>query len=387
MASVIPATTTMLPLPTSSSSSSSSSYMDIMSQIEMNISRSLYIPAGPLTVVWTPTCSITTLRDLYGSVTPTSLSSDHWWATHARNPSCRPPGWQWPAGNRPYWKYQTEGPSSGQPVPGTLALGSNYIAPYYSPGICPSGYTPACSRPTWGDALKPSSLSESWAQSSYSSLFGPALTEGETATICIPTGWECPTGTRNIEVTGPTSIMTTSGKYTFQTQASAPWVQIRWAESDLPRLETHPLTSGRVMNTTLAYLAAVTSAQRAIASLQGKLGETRDGWEAEKELRSRITVGLAVPFAVLTFLLLGALFTLWMRYRKLMALNNGRNGNGNNGLGVPLTREMTETPSYSNTNADESSSFRPEQRQEGGDTATMAVPPPYSPREDRTGVS
>ncbi|KAK6821103.1 hypothetical protein PG987_015503 [Apiospora arundinis] len=37
----------MLPLPTSSSSSSSSSYMDIMSQIELNISRSLYVPAGP----------------------------------------------------------------------------------------------------------------------------------------------------------------------------------------------------------------------------------------------------------------------------------------------------------------------------------------------------
>ncbi|KAK7984364.1 hypothetical protein PG989_011766 [Apiospora arundinis] len=362
MASAIPATTTMLPLPTSSSSSSSSSYMDIMSQIERNISRSLYIPAGPLTVVWTPTCSITTLRDLYGSVTPTSLSSDHWWATHVRNPSCRPPGWQWPAGNRPYWKYETEGPSSGQPVPGTLALGSNYIAPYYSPGICPSGYTPACSRPTWGDALKPSSLSESWAQSSYSSLFGPALTEGETATICIPS-------TRSKPKRRP------------------PWVQIRWAESDLPRLETHPLTSGRVMNTTLAYLAAVTSAQRAIASLEGKLGETRDGWEAEKELRSRITVGLAVPFAVLTFLLLGALFALWMRYRKLMGLNNGRNGNGNNGLGVPLTREMTETPSYSNTNPDESNSLRPEQRQEGGHTTTLAVPPPYSPREDHTGAA
>ncbi|KAK8122692.1 hypothetical protein PG984_011362 [Apiospora sp. TS-2023a] len=300
---------------TSSSSSSREAWEDEWSRFSSESSRSFYAPAGALTTVWTPTCTVvdTEVAGGYNYFTTTTLSSDPWWANHKTQPTCRPPGWQWPADWRPYERnFSTSDPKM------------TWIAPYYSPGICPSGYTPGCARDDWGDHVNISTVLISASSSreiesyldisrkltGYSSLLGPALTEGETATICIPSGWECDTRTRFAEVTGP---FTFSSTY----RQSAPWVQIRWADSDLPRLETHPLTPGMIMNATLASAAALTSARRAEASLKQQLGETSDAWASEKAARTRVTLGLAISFGIVALSLAGALLALLWRYRKL----------------------------------------------------------------------
>jgi len=79
------------------------------------------LPAAALTTVWTPPC---------GWV-------EEWWHPPA---SCWPPGW------REYWYSKDLG--------------------YYSPAICPSAYTPGCSR--------------------FAYLQGPEPLPGETAFLCVP---------------------------------------------------------------------------------------------------------------------------------------------------------------------------------------------------------
>jgi hypothetical protein len=77
-------------------------------------------PAGSLTTIFTPPCDIATVEDWSGT-------------------SCYPRGWS------DYWFGNTG---------------------YYSPAICPSGYTIACSR--------------------YATAQGPDVEPTETAALCAP---------------------------------------------------------------------------------------------------------------------------------------------------------------------------------------------------------
>ncbi|KAK8008346.1 hypothetical protein PG991_010897 [Apiospora marii] len=301
-----------------SSSSSSSS-----KRVSDDTYRSFWGPAGALTTVWTPTCTVfdTPIIVNYHAYTAVTRSSDPWWGSIRLGPVAGRPG------------------GNGRPMTGR------------------------CARPD---------------DERYSSLLGPALTVGETATICIPIGWECNTSTEYAEVTGPSTCIHTyqfgSTTNTGTYQESVPWVQIRWAASDLPRLETHPLTPGLIMNATLASAAALASARRAEASLQRQLGETRDAWAAEKAGRTRVTLGLAVAFGIVGLSLTGALLWLWIRYRKLRREAAATQG-----------REMENLASMETaTDLGESNHSLSSIRHQGyghGDRGATTNPPPYSPRQ------
>ncbi|KAF2458213.1 hypothetical protein BDY21DRAFT_215435 [Lineolata rhizophorae] len=88
-------------------------------------------------------------------------------------------------------------------------------AGYYSPGICPSGYTSACTRPPDSSGIE----------------YGPPVIAGETAHICCPVGYECDESWYSMCTLSPTG---------FESTTSAYGIQVRWQESDLAALETDP---------------------------------------------------------------------------------------------------------------------------------------------------
>ncbi|KAK0651050.1 hypothetical protein B0T16DRAFT_72595 [Cercophora newfieldiana] len=126
-------------------------------------------PAAALSTIWDPPCGANAF------VTPGSGPT-----------SCFPPNWS------AYW-----GGDVG----------------YYSPAICPSGFTPGCSK---------------YASSGYQ---GPATVSGETAWLCVVSGYSC----------APDSYTS----YATAGISTRAMVQIRWKSSDLSILETHPLMPGR----------------------------------------------------------------------------------------------------------------------------------------------
>ncbi|KAL2888834.1 drug transporter [Ceratocystis lukuohia] len=86
---------------------------------------------------------------------------------------------------------------------------------FYSPGVCPSGYTTNCVRSEKRDGeLIP-------------------IRPGETAAMCVPQGWTCYGGV-------PTNLafyITSHGVYT------APAIEIRWRKRDLDSLYSATLTA------------------------------------------------------------------------------------------------------------------------------------------------
>ncbi|KAI5860946.1 hypothetical protein GGS23DRAFT_202576 [Durotheca rogersii] len=131
-------------------------------------------PAGSLTTIWSasPGC--------YPVSTSPTVDIDQFWSSRTQ---CGPPG---------YISY--------------------FDIYYYSPAICPSGFTVGCSR--------------------YGSFQGPPVEPTETAMLCVMSGYFCTPGSWNY--------------YATNTELSDAqiMIQIRWAESDLSILETHPLTPG-----------------------------------------------------------------------------------------------------------------------------------------------
>ncbi|ORY58114.1 uncharacterized protein BCR38DRAFT_353317, partial [Pseudomassariella vexata] len=108
---------------------------------------------------------------------------------------------------------------------------------FYSPGICPTGYTEGCAFP--------SSLAIS---DNGTPFYGGPIVTGETARICCPTGYTCLTGTaysysKCISTESWTTYWTTdysnSVKQTTEL-ATVFGLQVRWRESDLSILETDP---------------------------------------------------------------------------------------------------------------------------------------------------
>ncbi|KAJ4154839.1 hypothetical protein LMH87_000114 [Akanthomyces muscarius] len=80
---------------------------------------------------------------------------------------------------------------------------------YYSPAVCPRGYTAGCFR--------------------WNSDQGPPVEPTETAVQCVPRGYKC----KNNDISAA-----------FSGTATAPMIQIRWASTDLSSLATHPLYPG-----------------------------------------------------------------------------------------------------------------------------------------------
>jgi hypothetical protein len=145
---------------------------------------------------------------------------------------------------------------------------------YYSPAICPSGYTAACSR--------------------FDSLQGPGLESTETAMQCCFSGYSCTSNEISycVQATSTTSI-------------SMRAIQIRWASSDLPSLETHPLTQGLVPTA-----SSTSSSSSSVAPSQtGRPFPTPEpaGGELPVGAKAGIGVGagvVAIALAVLAFFLI-----------------------------------------------------------------------------------
>ncbi|KAK8074899.1 hypothetical protein PG997_009562 [Apiospora hydei] len=124
----------------------------------------------------------------------------------------------------------------------------DYKYGFYSPGICPMGYTEGCAFPK--------TLA---GRTNGTPFFGGTLMAGETARICCPTGYTCYTGSDEdktysqcIATAGPTTFLGynyRSNTYlTTVTDALAYAIQVRWQSSDLPSLETDPTVPGSKYN-------------------------------------------------------------------------------------------------------------------------------------------
>ncbi|KAI2619859.1 hypothetical protein GGS26DRAFT_321794 [Hypomontagnella submonticulosa] len=136
-------------------------------------------PVAALTTVWTPS------EGCWPLSTRSTTDIDMFWTS---SPECAPPGYA-----------------------------SYFDTYYYSPAICPSGYTVGCSR--------------------YGEFQGPSVEPTETAMLCVLSDYSCTPDAWNYYATN------TDLDY------AQVMIQIRWASSDLSILETHPLTPGLILAT------------------------------------------------------------------------------------------------------------------------------------------
>ncbi|KAK7740296.1 hypothetical protein SLS63_001498 [Diaporthe eres] len=166
-------------------------------------------PLAPLTTIFTPPCPIS------------------WLLTSSKNPSQFPP-------------FPTTGPASCDP-PSWAANIADKGFQYYSPAICPSGFEvgPGCQ-------ITKTRTAEGF----------PAIEPEETAAYCVPSGFTCTTDTTDFRggVWGATKE---AGPPLFTV---GPALQIRFQESDLSILETHPLTPGLTLAGLLAQASVTASA-------------------------------------------------------------------------------------------------------------------------------
>ncbi|KAK0643801.1 hypothetical protein B0T16DRAFT_392267 [Cercophora newfieldiana] len=152
-------------------------------------------PLAALTSVFTPPC-------------PTS-----WLLTGTRLPSQLP-------------IFPRTGPASCDP-PSWLKNLEGGGFQYYSPAICPRGFAvgPDCG------------LTKARTDEGF-----PSVIPGENVAYCVPIGMSCTTDTTDFRggVWGWNQVVTAPGAAV----TVGPAMQIRWRDSDLEVLETHPLTPG-----------------------------------------------------------------------------------------------------------------------------------------------
>ncbi|PSR80078.1 hypothetical protein BD289DRAFT_441513 [Coniella lustricola] len=160
------------------------------------MSLSSTAPLAPLTTIFTPPCATS------------------WLLTTSKDPSQFPP-------------FPTAGATSCDLPAWSINLEFKGFQ-YYSPAICPSGFEvgPGC-------GITKTRTTEGF----------PAVKPGETAVYCVPSGQTCTTDLTDYHggVWGATS---SSDTFTV-----GPAIQIRFQQSDLSTLETHPLTPGLTLST------------------------------------------------------------------------------------------------------------------------------------------
>ncbi|KAK7985052.1 hypothetical protein PG996_005708 [Apiospora saccharicola] len=225
------------------------------------------------------------------------------------------------------WRY-TDVPalSSSICMPPNFNRYHAYKYGFYSPGICPMGYTEGCAFPK--------TLARTINGTPF---FGGTLMAGETARICCPTGYTCYTGSDERKTYSEciAASKTTFLGYDYASQtylttvtdALAFAIQVRWQSSDLPHLETDPTVPGSkfegpMPTATGDATGGLSAAQAGSVSSMGNAEETgaaagpgtgNDG-RMGIPTGAIIAVGVAVP---LISVLLGFLaFFLWRRRYK-----------------------------------------------------------------------
>ncbi|KAK0636802.1 hypothetical protein B0T17DRAFT_90270 [Bombardia bombarda] len=153
-------------------------------------------PLAALTTIFTPPC-------------PTS-----WILTTTKLPSQYPP-------------FPTTGPSSCDPPSWDKNIEGKGFQ-FYSPAICPQGFSVG-----QNCGLTTTKTSEGF----------PAVAPGETVVYCVPSGLTCTTDVTDFR--GGVWGFSRDEERDGATVTVGPALQIRWVDSDLSRLETHPLTPGQ----------------------------------------------------------------------------------------------------------------------------------------------
>lgn len=182
---------------------------------------------------------------------------------------------------------------------------------FYSPGICPSGYSEGCAFPT---ALATETLG--------TQMYGGPLLPGEEARMCCPSGYQCYTSGSQSESFWSNCIstkpLTTHWQWDYgkntdvmtTTEALAYAVQVRWQTSDLSVLATDPTVPGSTFDgpvpTAVASVTAATGAPE---------GENTGGGSRGISTGALTAIAITVPVGLLAFGIVA--FILWRRnYRK-----------------------------------------------------------------------
>ncbi|KAK7914619.1 hypothetical protein PG985_012322 [Apiospora marii] len=220
------------------------------------------------------------------------------------------------------WMYtDTPALSSSICMPPDFNRFYDYKYGFYSPGICPAGYTEGCAFPK--------TLA---GNTNGTPFYGGTVMAGETARICCPTGYTCYTGSDEDKIYS--QCIATGRKTTFLgynygsntylttvTDAMAYAIQVRWQSSDLPSLETDPTVPGSKFNGPMPTATGDgLSAAQAGSSTPMGAGETGAAAGPGNDGRTGIPTGVIIAVGVavpLLSLALGFLaFFIWRRHYK-----------------------------------------------------------------------
>ncbi|KAI1391759.1 uncharacterized protein F4822DRAFT_104838 [Hypoxylon trugodes] len=209
-------------------------------------------PVAALTTVWTAS------EGCFPVSTRSTTDIDLFWTSHTK---CAPPGYA-----------------------------SYFETYYYSPAICPSGFTIGCSR--YGQ--------------------GPPVESTETAVLCVMSDYSCAPDEWNYYATN------TDLSY------AQVMIQIRWAESDLSILETHPLTPGLILAGTSAVHSGTTRTESSSSATVTVISS--DSEDGENGLSTGAQVGIGVGVGLLGLLGIGLAIFFILRYRRKRADGSGAVG-------------------------------------------------------------
>ncbi|KAJ0116164.1 hypothetical protein J7T55_005110 [Diaporthe amygdali] len=192
----------------------------------------------------------------------------------------------------------------------------NWQIGYYSPGICPSGYSAACEFPTslaLFSSFTDGTSSKSWP------YYGGQVKPDETARLCCPTGYNCySTGMMGVGWSYSLCISTvpsttlrdpeqTTGTVMTTTENLAYAIQVRWREQDLSILQTNPTVPGQTNVPTQTATTATT---------QNETDSTNAPDTVSSGVSSgSLAVAVGVSVGVFALLLLSAIL-IWRLVRK-----------------------------------------------------------------------
>lgn len=222
----------------------------------------------------------------------------------------------------------------------------NWQIGYYSPGICPSGYTQACDFPT--SLATFSSFTDEYASSKSWPYYGGEVKSDETARLCCPTGYNCySTGMMGVGWSYSLCISTvpsttlrdpevTTGTAYTTTENLAFAIQVRWRSEDLSILETNPTVPGQ----TIVQTEAITQE----ATPQVTQGGTNVSDALGPFSRGSIAVAAGVSIGVFLLLLLTAIL-IWRlaRKRKQVAELQQMSGKDNKGSKLGSSADTVST--------------------------------------------
>ncbi|KKY27521.1 hypothetical protein UCDDS831_g00727 [Diplodia seriata] len=195
----------------------------------------------------------------------------------------------------------------------------NLRAGFFSPAICPLGYTRGCAIPT--------------SLATGISLGGPLATDGtqtETGHICCPRGYTCDPGDsfyqpwpyskcRSTAATSYTTSNEITPAFVTTTSELVYAIQVRWRDADLSRLETNPTVYGQIMTATsaTASTAARTTAAATASSTAGGSSVTNGSDDSSGGSGSGLSTGAQIGIIVgavagVIALAVGA-YLLWRR--------------------------------------------------------------------------